>query len=142
MRRLGIEGERCNLQRVIAQPGRKPGLRAISGTVNVEYDGNTLRDAIVADASMVLLMTLTNGTDVLQVIVPEARLNGNLPTANGAERITHDLAFEGLTSGLTVAGIPASAALSVTLVFRVLTLWLRIPVGLLALRYLQKTNAL
>ncbi len=47
-----------------------------------------------------------------------------------------------LASGLTVAGIPASAALSVTLVFRVLTLWLRIPVGWLALRYLQKTNAL
>lgn len=47
-----------------------------------------------------------------------------------------------LASGLTVAGIPASVALSVTLVFRVLTLWLRIPVGWLALRHLQRTNAL
>ena len=90
---------------------RKPGLRAITGTVNVEYDGNTLRDAIIADTSLVLVVTLTNGTDVLQVIVPEARLNGNLPTANGSERISHDLAFEGLTSGLTVAVRTADAAL-------------------------------
>jgi len=90
---------------------RKPGLRAITGTVNVEYDGNTLRDAIIADTSLVLVVTLTNGTDVLQVIVPEARLNGNLPTANGSERIAHDLAFEGLTSNLTVAVRTADAAL-------------------------------
>lgn len=90
---------------------RKPGLRAISGTVNVEYEGNTLRDAMVADTSLVLVVTLTNGTDVLQVIVPESRLNGNLPTANGSERIAHDLAFEGLTSNLTVAVRTADAAL-------------------------------
>lgn len=47
-----------------------------------------------------------------------------------------------LTSGLTVAGIPASVALSATLIFRVLTLWARVPLGWLALRHLQKTNAL
>lgn len=90
---------------------RKPGLRAITGTVNVEYDGNTLRDAIIADTSLVLVVTLTNGTDVVQVIISEAKLNGNLPTSNGAERVTHDLAFEGLTSNLTVAVRTADAAL-------------------------------
>lgn len=90
---------------------RKPGLRAITGTVNVEYNGNTLRDAIIADTSLVLVVTLTNGTDVLQVITPEAKLNGNLPTANGSERINHDLAFEGLTSNLTVAVRTADSAL-------------------------------
>lgn len=47
-----------------------------------------------------------------------------------------------LTSGLTVAGIPASIALSVTLVFRVLTLWARVPLGWAALRHLQKKNIL
>lgn len=47
-----------------------------------------------------------------------------------------------LTSGLTVAGIPPSVALSVTLIFRVLTLWARLPLGWLSLRYLQKHNAL
>ena len=47
-----------------------------------------------------------------------------------------------LTSGLTVAGIPASVALSTTIVFRVLTLWARVPLGWAALRYLQRTNDL
>ncbi len=47
-----------------------------------------------------------------------------------------------LTSGLTIAGIPGAVAVSVVLVFRVLTLWLRIPLGWLALRYLQSRNAL
>lgn len=90
---------------------RKPGLRAITGTVNVEYEGSTFRDAIIADSSMVLLVTLTNGTDVLQVVIPEVKLNGNLPTSNGAERVTHDLAFEGLTSNLSIVTRTADAAL-------------------------------
>lgn len=47
-----------------------------------------------------------------------------------------------LTSGLTVAGIPPSVALSATLVFRVLTLWARVPLGWIALRHLQKKNVL
>lgn len=47
-----------------------------------------------------------------------------------------------LTSGLTLAGIPSATALSVTLVFRVLTLWARVPLGWLALRSLQRTNDL
>ena len=90
---------------------RKPGLRAITGTVNVEYEGATFRDAIIADTSLVLLVTLTNGTDVVQVVIPEVRLNGNLPTSNGAERVTHDLAFEGLTSNLAIVTRTADAAL-------------------------------
>lgn len=47
-----------------------------------------------------------------------------------------------LTSGLTLAGIPSATALSVTLVFRVLTLWARVPLGWLALRSLQRSNDL
>lgn len=47
-----------------------------------------------------------------------------------------------LTSGLTVAGVPASVALSATLLFRVLTLWARVPLGWLSLRHLQKHDVL
>lgn len=47
-----------------------------------------------------------------------------------------------LTSGLTIAGIPSAVAVSVTLVFRVLTVGLRVPVGWLSLRYLQKHELL
>lgn len=47
-----------------------------------------------------------------------------------------------LTSGLTLAGIPSAIALSATLVFRVLTLWARVPLGYVALRHLQRTHDL
>lgn len=47
-----------------------------------------------------------------------------------------------LTSGLTLAGIPSTTALSVVMVFRVLTLWARVPLGWLALRSLQRSRDL
>jgi len=47
-----------------------------------------------------------------------------------------------LTGGLTVAGIPAGVAFSAALVFRVLTFWLRVPLGWAALRHLQRRGAL
>ena len=43
-----------------------------------------------------------------------------------------------LTAGLTVGGIPAGVAFSTALVFRVLTFWARVPIGWVALRYLQR----
>ncbi|HHW84418.1 MAG TPA: UPF0104 family protein, partial [Actinomycetales bacterium] len=47
-----------------------------------------------------------------------------------------------LTSGLTIAGIPSPVAVSATIVFRVLTLWARVPLGWPALRYLQRRDVL
>jgi uncharacterized membrane protein YbhN (UPF0104 family)/tRNA A-37 threonylcarbamoyl transferase component Bud32 len=47
-----------------------------------------------------------------------------------------------LTAGLTVAGIPAGVAFSAALVFRVLTFWVRVPLGWVALRHLQRTGDL
>lgn len=47
-----------------------------------------------------------------------------------------------LTAGLTLAGIPAAAAVSVAILFRVLTFWGRVPLGWAALRYLQHKDAL
>lgn len=48
-------------------------------------------------------------------------------------------AVEGaLSTGLRATGIATAAALSISVVFRVLTFWARVPVGWLAWRYLQK----
>ncbi|MDO5700658.1 MAG: lysylphosphatidylglycerol synthase transmembrane domain-containing protein [Bowdeniella nasicola] len=47
-----------------------------------------------------------------------------------------------LTSGLTLAGIPYATALSVTIVYRLLTFWGRVPLGWWALRHLEKTNVI
>ena len=45
-----------------------------------------------------------------------------------------------LSVGLTAAGIPASVAFSVAILFRLLTFWLRVPLGWLGLRWLQKKD--
>ncbi|MFC4554674.1 lysylphosphatidylglycerol synthase transmembrane domain-containing protein [Georgenia faecalis] len=47
-----------------------------------------------------------------------------------------------LTAGLSVAGIPAGVAFSAALVFRVLTFWIRVPIGWVALRHLQRRGDL
>jgi glycosyltransferase 2 family protein len=47
-----------------------------------------------------------------------------------------------LTAGLTAAGLPGSEALSAVLVFRLITFWLPIPIGWVALGYLQRHDAL
>ncbi len=46
-----------------------------------------------------------------------------------------------LTTGLRTAGIATAAALPTVLIFRVLTLYIRVPIGWVALRHLQKQNA-
>ena len=81
---------------------RKPGLRVVSGTVTVEHEGATFVDAIQNETPMLLIVTLTNGTDVLQIAVPEVKLDGDLPTAGSPERVTHGLNFAGLDN-LTAA---------------------------------------
>lgn len=45
-----------------------------------------------------------------------------------------------LTTGLRAAGINGAVALSTAFVFRLITFWIRIPLGWLALRHLQKRN--
>lgn len=46
-----------------------------------------------------------------------------------------------LTTGLRTAGIATAAALPTVLIYRVLTLYIRVPLGWVALRHLQKQNA-
>ncbi len=47
-----------------------------------------------------------------------------------------------LTGGLTVAGISPAVALSIALVYRLVTFWVNIPIGWLYLRRLQRQNLL
>ncbi|TDE98922.1 TIGR00374 family protein [Occultella glacieicola] len=47
-----------------------------------------------------------------------------------------------LSTGLRTAGIATATAASAAVLFRVLTFWIRVPLGWAALRYLQKHNAL
>jgi uncharacterized membrane protein YbhN (UPF0104 family) len=64
-------------------------------------------------------------------------LGSAVPTPGGLGTV--ELALSG---GLTAAGIPPAVAASIAVLFRVLTFWGRIPVGWLAMRYLQRKNDL
>ncbi|ACQ82273.1 integral membrane protein [Beutenbergia cavernae DSM 12333] len=60
-----------------------------------------------------------------------------IPTPGGVGTV--ELA---LTSGLRTAGVPTAVAASSAVLFRVLTFWGRVPLGWLAMRYLQKRDAI
>ena len=61
-----------------------------------------------------------------------------IPTPGGMGTIELALAAT-LTS---ITGINAGIATSIAVLFRVVTFWLRIPIGWVAMRYLQKTGEL
>ena len=85
--------------------GRKdkpiPGLREISGSMVAEYAGTSFRDAVMADTSLTIVKTFTSGTDVLQIIVPDVRLDGDLPKASN-DLALQDIKWVGL-DGLSAA---------------------------------------
>lgn len=85
--------------------GRKdkpiPGLREISGSMVAEYAGTSFRDAVMADTSLTIVKTFTSGTDVLQIIVPDVRLDGDLPKAS-TDLALQDIKWVGL-DGLSAA---------------------------------------
>lgn len=64
-------------------------------------------------------------------------LGSAVPTPGGLGTV--ELALSG---GLAAAGIPPAVAASIAVLFRLLTFWLRIPVGWVAMRYLQRKNDL
>lgn len=102
-----IRGDRYN----IGGAGRKAqqivGLRDISGRLDVEYDSATFRDAVLNETPMSLVLTytggaLSTGNETLQVILPEIKLDGELPKSNGGDLIMQPIAFKGLDN-LTAA---------------------------------------
>ena len=47
-----------------------------------------------------------------------------------------------LTAGLTAAGVPATIAFSVTILYRLCTYWGRVPMGWVAMKYLERKGDL
>ena len=83
------------------------GLREITGSLTVEYDTTSWRDAVLQDTPMNLVLTftgsaLTTGNETLQVVIPEIKFDSPLSQANGTDLITTDLSFVGLDN-LTAA---------------------------------------
>ena len=83
------------------------GLRDISGSLTVEYDSTTWRDAVLDDSPMCIILTFTGGAlsagnETLQIVLPEVKFDSPLAQANGTDLITTDLSFKVLDN-LTAA---------------------------------------
>lgn len=77
------------------------GLREITGTLTVEYDSTTFREAVLNETEMVLIVqyeagALGSATETLQVVLPAIKVDGKLPMANEGELITQELEFKAL----------------------------------------------
>ena len=92
--------------RGISQP--TIGRTGISGQMTIEYDSTTIRDAYIADTPLTLSLTFTTGQSLstgfeqLQIVIPEFKLNGDIPVVSGPDLITVTVPFDVLDN-LTAA---------------------------------------
>lgn len=89
--------------------GRGPviGTRSISGSLTVEYTNNVLRDALLAQSPLALVLKFEGPTVIsgaikpaLEITIPVIQLNSELPKAAGGEVITQSVEFTGLDGGV------------------------------------------
>jgi len=76
-------------------------------------------------------------TSVAVVYLTGSALGSLVPTPGGLGAVE-----AALSAGLTAAGMPGAAAVSAVLFYRLLTFWLPVPVGWVALKYLERRHAL
>lgn len=111
---------------VIGQPGR----------LALAFGGNVLTTVGYIAAFGVTLLAFDQtvpATTITIVFLAGNAAGSAVPTPGGIGAIEF-----ALTAGLRAAGVAAGAALATAFVFRLLTFWIRIPLGWLALRWLQK----
>lgn len=87
----------------LGKRSRKPALgkRKITGSLTVEYDSNTLRDAWIAGTDLGLVITFQNTATAIsganyptfQITIPVLRLDGELPKVNGGDVVTQTVPF-------------------------------------------------
>jgi len=118
------------LSQMLGQPARLA--LGIGGNVVM-----TLGYVLAFDAALAAFGRSLDLVDVAVVYLVGNALGALIPTPGGLGGV------EGaLTAGLTAAGIPASIAFSVTMLFRVVTYWGRVPMGWVAMRYLERKGEL
>ena len=77
------------------------GLREISGSLDIEYDSVTWRDLMLTDGAATLLVqftagALSTGVETLQLVLPEIKIDTELPKPNGTELARQSVTFSGL----------------------------------------------
>lgn len=115
---------------VVGQPGRL--MLALGGNVIM-----TMGYVLAFDACLAAFGQRRSLLDVAVIYLLANATGAAVPTPGGLGAV--EIA---LITGLSGAGMAAAIATSVTVLFRVLTYWARIPIGWLAMRYLQKVGDL
>jgi len=118
------------LSQMLGQPGRLA--LGLGGNVVM-----TLGYVLAFDAALAAFGQSLDLVDVAVIYLVGNALGALVPTPGGLGGV------EGaLTAGLTAAGIPASLAFSVTMLYRVVTYWGRVPIGWAAMRFLERKGDL
>lgn len=100
------------------------GLGAGTGKITAEFDATTLRDAFISQADLALVVTFaTTATPItgtiyptLQVVIPDIRLEGELPKSNAGAPVNQAISYTVLDnasapSPLYIVGVTADTAL-------------------------------
>lgn len=89
---LGSQGQRT----------RKPAIGDAggSGKLTLEYDSNTMRDAFKSQTDLALVLTFQSTVAIsgsnyptVQIVIPDIRLDGEMPKPNAGDVITQDVPF-------------------------------------------------
>lgn len=93
-----LTGDRYNFGGAGRKDSPTGGAVEISGSIVVEYNSTTFRDAVINDTPMCLVFNLTGGAlstgnETLQVILPEVKFDNELPKPNGTDMITQTMNF-------------------------------------------------
>ncbi len=115
---------------VLGQPSRL--LLGLAGNILM-----TMGYVLAFDACLAAFGYELSLLDVAVIYLIANATGAAVPTPGGLGAV--ELA---LIAGLSGAGVPPAIATSVTMLFRVLTYWARIPIGWLAMRHLQKVGDL
>ena len=84
-----------------------PGTRQPTVELNVEYQDNTLWDALEADSELTLVITLvggalSSGNETVQIVLPASKLDGDLPEGGPDAIASQSIKMTGLDN-LTAA---------------------------------------
>ncbi|GAB2463425.1 lysylphosphatidylglycerol synthase transmembrane domain-containing protein [Xylanimonas ulmi] len=97
----------------------------------------TMGYVLAFDAALRAFSHQLGVVDVAVIYLVGNTLGALIPTPGGVGGV------EGaLIAGLTTAGLTGGIAFSVTLLFRVVTYWIRVPIGWVAMRYLESKDEL
>lgn len=75
------------------------GFRELTGTMTAEFIDTTAYAAVLSDASVATVLTLTSGSEVLSITLPAIKFDGEVPQVGGPEEVTQTLNFTAFDNG-------------------------------------------